>query len=128
MKWDPTNHGVGPPPKRYCPAGHDKTIEGISTGGQCIVCHRDHARVKWQQQHHIEPQRGMLAMAPALLWLSNRERTINSLPKHIHRNLHRSRRRGGFTFNAADEFACALGVHPTAIWGPDWFYEEESSA
>lgn len=33
-------------------------------------------------------------------------------------------RTAGLTLDAADRAACALGVHPSAIW-PDWYDTEE---
>ena len=51
-----------------------------------------------------------------------RRGSINeTLPVNAARNYHRALSAGGLTIDQADSIACALGMHPSDIWGWRWW-------
>ena len=46
-----------------------------------------------------------------------------SLPHHLERAVYRIRKSGRVTWMQADAIACALGYHPSEIYGNEWWSE-----
>ena len=46
-----------------------------------------------------------------------------SLPQHLERSVYRIRKSGRVTWMQADAIACALGYHPSEIYGNEWWVE-----
>ncbi len=118
--------------KRYCVNGHDTAYWGRRrNSGQCVKCHRITSNLNKNGVKTVH-----VPYAPVVPYLPRWEAGVvdgygpsarNALPDKVQRAIYRGARAGGFTVAAADEIACALGMHPFEIWGSDWWTVEVSA-
>jgi hypothetical protein len=113
------------PIKRFCIRGHDTDVGRYPSSGRCKECGRMAHRAT------LKPLGPRLPFAPLGEWMKAKDLSISSFGHNEARMLHRYQHRG-MTAQAADEWACRIGLHPFQVWGLDWFSfdqpEEEETA
>lgn len=70
----------------------------------------------------LEPMRHIVLTEGG--WARSIDRPIGVaelLGRNLFRNYYRGREVGYFTWTTADKLACAIGHHPSAIWGELWW-------
>jgi lambda repressor-like predicted transcriptional regulator len=60
-------------------------------------------------------------LEPLLAEIRRRGSIKDALPVNAQRSYHRAQVAGGLTIAQADSIACALGLHPSDIWGWRWW-------
>jgi hypothetical protein len=113
---------MGAPNKRFCIRGHDTWEVGrFPSAGRCKVCSR------MAGQGALKPLGPRLPYEPLGEALKLKGISISSFGGSGSRSIHRYQKRG-LTWEAADEWACKIGMHPVQIWGTDFYtYDEETA-
>jgi hypothetical protein len=85
---------------------------------RCRACVLDKHRA-----YRAGSSKGTLPAEPLLRLIERRP--IREYDENFQRRYYRIRASGGISITTADEVSCSLGVHPTEIWGNDFYREDD---